>query len=312
MQVFTTEQIKETLSELGIPFESSRLELHSLRFKSLRKIEERGIYYVEGASTGHIRNSLILSSSEEGFDASNCVVKVSHPQIAFYKLMRFYFGNKVNKGVHPSAIIDPAALISPGVEIGPYCVIGKAEIRTGAVLASHIVVGDNCVIGEHTVIESHSTIGASGVAWVWDSASGERIVQPQIGGVIVGNNCFLGSDISIVRGSVNEDTLIGDGTVVAHGTKLGHGCTIGANNHFANNVSLAGNVTTGERCFFGSAAVVRPMITLAADTTVGAGAVVVESVRDSHLVLMGVPAKSSQPTKTRLSGVPKKIDKKDD
>jgi UDP-3-O-[3-hydroxymyristoyl] glucosamine N-acyltransferase len=48
------------------------------------------------------------------------------------------------------------------------------------------------------------------------------------------------------------------------------------------------------------------MIRLAPDTTVGAGAVVVESVDEPGLVLMGVPAKSIRPNKQKLSGVPKK------
>jgi UDP-3-O-[3-hydroxymyristoyl] glucosamine N-acyltransferase len=306
MEYFTTTHIKKILSDLRIPFASNEVELDGLSFKSFRRIETRGIYYAEGKSNAEITESLVLCSTTEGFDRSNCLITVSHPQLAFYKLMRFFYGHEASGSVHPSAIVDPGASISPSAEIGPYCVIGRSEVQAGVRLSSHVVVADNCIIGENTVIESHSTIGASGVAWVWDVETNERIIQPQIGGVVVGKNCFLGSDVSLVRGSVNENTTIGDGTVIAHGTKVGHGCAIGADNHFANNVSLAGNVTTGERCFFGSAAVVRPMITLAADTTVGAGAVVVNNVLDSHLVLMGVPARSTEPAKEKLSGVPKK------
>ncbi|MBQ5963922.1 DapH/DapD/GlmU-related protein [Massilia sp. ZL223] len=306
MESFTTTHIKTSLTALGIPFESNEVELDHLRFKSFRRIEPHGIYYAEGRSHAGIRESLVLCTDTEGFDASNCLIRLSHPQLAFYKLMRHFHGKEGSAGVHPSAIVDPDAVIAPGVEIGPYCVIGKAELHAGVKLSSHVVIADNCILGENTVVEPHSTIGASGVAWVWDVETGERVVQPQIGGVVIGKNCFLGSDVSIVRGSVNEDTLVGDGTVIAHGTKVGHGCTIGAHNHFANNVSLAGNVSTGERCFFGSAAVVRPMISLAADTTVGAGAVVVSSVDVPHQLLMGVPARSTEPAKDKLSGVPKK------
>jgi len=306
MDFFTTAHIKQTLTELGIDFTSNDVDLDGLRFKSLRKIEPAGIYYTEGLRNDQIINSLVLCSNPEGFDQSNCLVTVAHPQLAFYKLMRFFFGEKRSSSIHPSAVIDPGAKIGADVEIGPFCVIGKCEIESGVKLTSHVVVTDGCVIGAGTVIESHSTIGASGVAWIWDVATHERVVQPQIGGVVIGKNCFLGSDVSIVRGSVNEDTVIGDGTVIAHGSKVGHGCSVGPYNHFANNVSLAGNVTTGERCFFGSACVLRPMITLAADTTVGAGAVVVSSVAEPGLVLMGVPAKSTAPAKEKLSGVPKK------
>lgn len=306
MDFFTSAHIKQTLADLGIPFTCNEVELDGLKFKSLRKIEPRGIYYAEGVSNQQIEHSLVLCSDADGFAPSNCLVRVAHPQLAFYKLMRFFFQEKRTHSIHPSAVIDPRAIVGADVHIGPFCVIGKCEIGPGVKLTSHVVVTDGCVIGANTVVESHSTIGASGVAWIWDGETGERIVQPQIGGVVIGKDCFLGSDISIVRGSVNEDTTIGDGTVIAHGSKVGHGCAVGPHNHFANNVSLAGNVVTGERCFFGSACVVRPMIKLAADTTVGAGAVVVESVDEPGLVLMGVPAKSIRPNKQKLSGVPKK------
>lgn len=306
MTTFTSAHIQDLLAELGIAFSANGVALRGLSFKSLRKIEPHGVYFVESGANAALVSSLVLCTQTEGFDPSNCLVQVTHPQLAFYKLMRHLFERRGSHGIHPSAIIDPGAQLAAGVEIGPYCVIGKARLHAGVRLASHVVVNDGCEIGEDTRIESHSTIGASGVAWIWDVDSGERVVQPQTGGVAIGRNCFLGSDISIVRGSVNEDTTIGDGTVIAHGSKVGHGCAVGPDNHFANNVSLAGNVTTGARCFFGSAAVVRPMVTLAPDTTVGAGAVVVGSVHEPHLVLMGVPAKSTMPAKEKLSGVPKK------
>lgn len=297
------------LGELGIRYEANAREHVGLSFKTLRRIEPKGIYFVEGAATTEIHHSLVLCAGFHGFDQGNSLIKVAHPQLAFYKLMRRLYAARASSSgeIHPTAIIDPAAAVSPSAQIGPFCVIGKSVIAAGVRLTSHVVVTDGCMIGENTVVESHSTIGASGVAWVWDQEANERVIQPQIGGVVIGKDCFLGSDVSVVRGSVNESTTVGDGTVIAHGTKLGHGCIIGAENHFANNVSLAGNVTTGDRCFFGSASVVRPMIVLCANTTVGAGAVVVANVTEPNLVLMGVPAKATSSGKNKLSGVPGSI-----
>lgn len=307
MKLFSSDQIKSSLTQLGIPFDANTVDFGALEFKSLRNIGPGGIFFVEGINNSEIiTNSLVICSTFEGFHESNALVRVTHPQLAYYKLMRLLFSvRKGNSSIHPTAIIDEEACLGPDVDIGPYCVVGKSEIQQGVRLAPHVVVMDDCVVGEHTVIESHSTIGASGVAWVWDTETGERVAQPQIGRVRIGRNCFLGSDVSIVRGSINEDTVIGDGTVVAHGTKIGHGCTVGPLNHFANNVSLAGNVVTGQRCFFGSGAVIRSMATLCDNTTVGAGAVVVGDVTDPGLVLMGVPARPAKSAKTKLSGVPK-------
>lgn len=308
MTTFTSDDICKALHNLGVNFQSIGPELKALSFKSLRKVEPAGIFYLEGAAPAvatTIRGSLIVCSSIEGLHDSNSFLLVKNPQLAFYKLMRHFFEPAPQWGIHPTAVVDPLADIHPEVEIGPYCIVGKACLKQGVRLKSHVVVADNSIVGSNTVIEPHSTIGATGVVWVWDEITGERVVQPQIGGVEIGDDCFIGSDVSIVKGSVNESTRIGRGTVMAHGTKIGHGCTVGEYNHFANNVSLAGNVHSGTQCFFGSACVVRPMVKLAERTTVGVGAVVVGDVDSPDLVLMGVPAKPFERKKEKLSGVPK-------
>src|SRR5690606_16195217 len=143
--------------------------------------------------------------------------------------------------------------------------------------------------------------GATGVAWVWHE--GQRIVQPQIGGTHIGDDCFLGTDITIVRGSVNEVTTLGARCALAHGTKIGHGCQIGQDVHFANNVAIAGNCRIGDRAFLSAGSVLRPRITLAPGVTVGAGAVVTRHVDEPGAVVSGVPAKK-MPVKERHAGVP--------
>ena len=50
MEYFTTTHIKKILSDLRIPYASNEVALDGLSFKSLRRIETRGIYYAEGKS----------------------------------------------------------------------------------------------------------------------------------------------------------------------------------------------------------------------------------------------------------------------
>ena len=182
--------------------------------------------------------------------------------------------------------------------------IGAAEIRKGARIDAHVVIYDKTIVGERTLIESNSSIGATGMAWIWDE-DGSRIVQPQTGGVIIEEDCLIGTNITIVRGSVNENTVIGKGTTMAHGTLIGHGAHIGELNHFANNISIAGNVRSGAKCFFGSGCVVRPQVLLGEDVIVGAGAVVTKDFDESGIVLTGVPARIlKRKGDSGLSGVP--------
>jgi UDP-3-O-[3-hydroxymyristoyl] glucosamine N-acyltransferase len=304
-RTFSVGEILSGLSEIGIGFEfSGDTAENSLRFSSLFRPRDKGIYFVDGEipKLTEIAGAIFIAAASSA--ATSQVIVVSHPQVAYYKLMQHFFGKAPSAGVHHTAIVDPLADIHPSAHIGPYCVVEGGSIGENTVLSSHVVVMHGTTIGSNVTVESHSTIGATGVAWAWCPLTEERVSQPQIGGTRIGNSVFIGTDVTIVRGSINEITSIGAGTVIAHGSKIGHGARIGNNSHFANNVSIAGNVTLGEKCFLGAASVIRPKITLADKTIVGAGAVVVKDQSAPSQVLQGVPATVAKP-KRQLSGVPK-------
>ena len=305
---FSVDDVLAALDALGLAFTvRRRRDVGPLHFCSLFAQEPRGLYFWEGdapAEFAHADIAVLTAHPLPGDIA--CEIEVSHPQRAFYLLMRHFFAAPaaVETAIHPTAVVDAGARIGAGTVIGPYCVIGRCTVGAGCYFDSHVVIKDGCVVGDRVTIESHSTVGATGVAWVWDPQSGERIVQPQIGGARIGDDCFIGTDVTVVRGSVNEVTSLGEGCVVAHGTKIGHGCVIGAHVHFANNVSIAGNCRLGDRTFLSSASVLRPRITLARGVVVGAGAVVTRNVDLEGVVVSGVPARLMD-TKASHSGVPK-------
>lgn len=278
-----------------------------LEFKSLRNTDSFGIYYIEGSidrDLNALDGSLFLAQKPLNIK-NGLFVLVDYPQIVFYRLLQLAQENTSKvKGIHPSAIVDPKSVIHPDAYIGPFCVIGASVIEANVHLHSHVVVFDNVILEEGVVVESHSTLGATGVAWVRDPQTGEKIVQPQIGGVRIGRGSFLGSDVTVVRGSVNEITEIGSQCSIAHGTKIGHGCRLGDEVHCANNVSIAGNVDLASNCFLGAGCVIRPRVSLAKGIVVGAGAVVVKDEIELDVVLAGVPAKAQRSNKNRLSGVP--------
>jgi UDP-3-O-[3-hydroxymyristoyl] glucosamine N-acyltransferase len=304
---FSLAMLTQALIALGVAHTVHlRREPGSLRFCSLFAQEPGGIYFCEGDAPAAFEfdDIVVLASRHLAVNAA-CQIEVAQPQRVYYLLMRHFFAEPAPQaGIHPTAIVSPDARIGAGSHIGPYCVIGDCEIGNDSHLDSHVVVKDGSVIGHRVRIESHSTIGATGVAWVWDAEAGQRIVQPQIGGARIGDDCFLGTDITVVRGSINEVTSLGRGCVVAHGSKIGHGSVIGAEVHFANNVSVAGNCRVGDQAFLSSASVLRPRVRLARGVTVGAGAVVTKDIDEEGVVVSGVPARKMVP-KDRHSGVPR-------
>lgn len=302
--------LRQALEALGIAHRATwQREPAALRFCSYFAQEDQGIYFWEGAAGQapafeHTDIVVLATGPWPGSSDIAGLIEVAHPQAAYYLLMRHFFAEAAHahSGIHPTAIVSPEARIGRGVHIGPYCVIEACEIGDDTHLDSHVVVKADSQIGQRVRIESHSTIGATGVAWVWHE--GQRIVQPQIGGARIGDDCFLGTDITIVRGSINEVTTLGRGCVLAHGTKIGHGCQIGDDVHFANNVSIAGNCRIGDRAFLSAASVLRPRIRLARGVTVGAGAVVTRDVLEEAVVVSGVPARKMD-GKDHHAGVPR-------
>lgn len=305
---FSINDIEKLLRSFAIPYEKEGQNNEYDGFCSFRKCENGGIYFVveDILPPQKICNSLFICDRKRPdlLPDGNATITVKNAQNTYYKLMNSYCKQERKPMIHSTAILHNNAIIQNHVEIGPYCVIGKAIIKRGVCLRSHVAIYDNSIIEEDVRIESFTCIGATGAAWSFDTESGERIIQPQLGGVLIGKNSFIGSNITIVRGSVNENTEIGENCVIAHGTKIGHGCRIGSYTHFANNVTIAGNVDIGEFGFIGAGAVLRPQISLAQGTIVAAGAVVVKSVFEADCLLIGVPARIEKYDRDRMVGIP--------
>ncbi|MNN19171.1 UDP-3-O-(3-hydroxymyristoyl)glucosamine N-acyltransferase [compost metagenome] len=308
---FTLEQVQQQLQQLEVPFVASGCVHETcFAFKSLRQIEQAGIYFLtaEISNPPKIKKSIILCQEVDFGGRDNVTLQVENPQLVFYRLMEAMVGDRDKpRGIHPTAIIGESCEVSPSAYIGPFCVLEDCVVKAGVKLHSHVTVMRGTTIEEDVTIESHSTIGATGVAWIWDPTTRRRVVQPQIGYTRIKRGSFLGTDVTVVRGSVNETTIIGQGCVIAHGSKIGHGSLIGDECHFANNISIAGNVTLGKQCFLGSGAIVRPQTRIAERTVVGAGAVVVKHIEEPGLLVMGTPATPVKSATSIMSGVPKPL-----
>jgi UDP-3-O-[3-hydroxymyristoyl] glucosamine N-acyltransferase len=254
--------------------------------------EPNGFYFLEEDSLSlQIKNSIILTTLEIKTDQSNSLIIIEEsPQNIYYKLLDYYYREKPTGIISETAKIHKKAILGKNVQIDTFVVLGKCKIDDNSIIKSHTVINDNVFIGKNTIIEPGCIIGATGMAWIWDEV-GERIRQPQLGGVLIEDNCTVGAQSVLVRGSFNENTNIGESTVIAPGARIGHGTQIGKKVHLANNVILAGNTNIGERSFLGSGCIISSNIKLPKNTIVGAGALVNKNFKEEDLTLIGVPAK---------------------
>jgi UDP-3-O-[3-hydroxymyristoyl] glucosamine N-acyltransferase len=313
---FKISEIIDILKKFNYNFEILNKETDNndiyYKLASVKNIIEKGLYYLTEKymdQSLNIFNSLIITDTDNLTNLSNVYIKVDNPQLVHYKIA-LTVEEEFVPDIHPTAIIDKEAIIDSSALIGPYCIIRKCIIGEKVKLLGHITINDNVIIKSNTVIEGNSVIGARGMAWIWDE-NGDRIMQPQLGGVIIEEDCIIGTDITIVRGSLTENTFIGRGTIIAHGTKIGHGCQIGKEVHVANNVSLAGNAQIGERVFLGSGCVVSSNVHIPEGCIVGAGSVVHKSVVESYVSIAGVPGKivKNNNFENKPSGAPKPFKK---
>jgi UDP-3-O-[3-hydroxymyristoyl] glucosamine N-acyltransferase len=308
MKKIKSNYIFQFLKDKNVSFEVKGDFRSEYRLASIFDPITNGFYFiVKGAPPSQIEDSLLLTNSDKtSVEKDNCLVLVnSDPQKIYYSILRDKFSEKSNGVISNSSSISEDAEIRGNVQIDPFCVVGdNCVIGDGAIIGSHSVIHEGTTIGEEVVIGEQSSIGASGMAWTWDEDGKEKIVQPQLGGVTIEDQCRLGAHSVVVRGSLSENTFIGEATLIAPGVRLGHGTRIGSHTHLANDVTTGGNTRIGEYCFVGSSAVFRPKVQVADYTIIGAGAVVVRDTTEQERTLMGVPAEEYQ-TKEHPSGMPK-------
>lgn len=162
-------------------------------------------------------------------------------------------------GIHSSAIVDPAAHLGDGVSVGPLVVIeagaiigAGTSVGPGCLIARNVVVGEQCRLGaqvslSHCIIGNRVTlhpgvrIGQDGFGFAPHPAG--HIKVPQLGRVLIGDDCDIGANSCIDRGS-GPDTVIGpscwiDNLVqIGHNVSLGRGCIVIAQSGIAGSAQL--------------------------------------------------------------------------
>ncbi len=263
------------------------------------------VYYVgnEKSQVDHLEDCVLICLP--GLDFNNeTVTKIicSDPKLAFCIVSKLLINRTAPNGIHPTAIVSEDAEVHPTVSIGPYSVLEKCVIGEETVVHSNVVIYSNSRVGKRVVIEANSCIGATGVNWAWDY-KGKQSMMPQIGGTVIGDDCFIGTNVSIVRGSLN-DTVIEKECKIAHGTMIGHDCRIGEQTHIANGIAMGGSAKLGQKCFVGSGARFRPGVSLGNKIVVSVGAAVVKDCLEENTIMTGVPAVSRKRGNRNLKGVP--------
>jgi len=233
------------------------------------------------------------------------------PYVAYAKIAALFEPvSAAPVGIHPSAVVDPSAQVDPGASVGPHVSIGaRSLIGAGATIGAGSVIGEDCVVGEgsrlvarvtlvtrvrlgaRVTIHPGAVLGSEGFGLAMDA--GRWINVPQLGGVVVGDDCDIGANTTIDRGAL-DDTMLAEGVRLDNLIQIGHNVRIGAHTAIAGCVGIAGSTKIGSYCLLAGKVGVAGHLEICDKVVVHAMTMVSASITEPGEYSAGIPA---QPTR---------------
>jgi len=242
-------------------------------------------------------------------DADACPVTAlltPEPYAAFARIAALFEPRPEHRaGIHPSAVIDPSAQVAPDASIGPYVVIGaRSHIGAGAHIGPGCIIGDDCSIGDGCRLVAHVTLvtrvrlgkrvlihpgavlGADGFGIAM--TQGHWIKVPQLGGVVIGDDCEIGANTTIDRGALG-DTVLEEDVRLDNQIQIGHNVHIGAHTAIAGCAAIAGSARIGRYCLIGGGAGIVGHLEICDRVVITAMSLVTHSIREPGEYSSGTP-----------------------
>ena len=194
-----------------------------------------------GAATASDAGVILTKQSLQSEDER--VLMVADPRYVFALCARELRKLDVEDGprIHPSAVVHETAKLGARVRIG-----AGAVIEADAVLGDDVLIGSNSVIaygvvlGNRVVVQTGAVLGSTGFGFVRNTHTGEYLLFPQQGDLVVEDDVEIGANSTIDRGAL-EETRIGRGTKIDNLVHIGHNCRIGKNVVIAAQVGISGS-----------------------------------------------------------------------
>ena len=207
--------------------------------------------------------------------------------------------------VQAYTIIGEHVRIDEGTVIGPHCVVGaRSRIAAGAVIGPGCIVGEDCVVGPDSrlvarvtlvlrvrlgarvLVHPGAVLGADGFGLAFDQGAWLKV--PQLGGVVVGDDCEIGANTTIDRGAL-DDTVLEQDVRLDNQIQVGHNVRIGAHTAIAGCAAIAGSTRIGRYCLIAGGAGIIGHLEIADRVTVGAMSLVTHDLREPGEYVSGTP-----------------------
>ena len=258
-----------------------------------------------GELAGTRAAAVVLRADDAAASPVPCLV-ADDPYVAFARIAALFDPRRPPApGIHPSAAIDPTARIAPDAHVGPFASIGaRSVVEAGAVVGPGCAIGEDCIVGaqselvarvtlvcrvrlgQRVLVHPGAVLGADGFGLARDA--GRWIKVPQMGGVVVGDDCEIGANTTIDRGAL-EDTVLEEDVRLDNQIQIGHNVRIGAHTAIAGCVGIAGSTRIGRNCLIAGAVGINGHIEICDGVVVHAASVVLNSIDQPGEYSSGTP-----------------------
>jgi UDP-3-O-[3-hydroxymyristoyl] glucosamine N-acyltransferase len=265
--------------------------------------------------------AVILREKDAGDCPTNCLV-APDPYLAYARVAALFDPRPAAApGIHPTAVIAETARLGRDVSIGAHVVIEErcdigdgCTIGHGCVLEAGCILGEGCRlyanvslgyavrIGKRVTIHPGAVIGADGFGIAFAGDHWEKV--PQVGTVIIGDDCEIGANSCIDRGAVG-DTVLEEDCRLDNLVQIGHNVVVGAHTAIAAMGGAAGSARIGRYCLLGGQAAVNGHQEIADRTTLAATSKVMKTITEAGQTWSGMvpasPIKEWQRSLAKLS-----------
>ena len=260
-------------------------------------------YRSQLASTGA---GVVVLRAEDAEAFAGTVLVARDPYVAFARIAALFERKPAQApGVHPTAFVDADAVVDPTACIGPHASIGaRSRVHARAVVGPACVVGEDCEVGDDCELQARVTLltrvrlgkrvrilpgavlGAAGFGLAMDA--GRWVNVPQLGGVVIGDDCEIGANTTIDRGALG-DTVLEEDVRLDNQIQIGHNVRIGAHTAMAGCAAVAGSAKIGRHCLIGGAAGILGHLEVCDRVVVTAMSLVTHSIREPGEYSSGTP-----------------------
>ncbi|WP_263365136.1 UDP-3-O-(3-hydroxymyristoyl)glucosamine N-acyltransferase [Edaphobacter bradus] len=221
------------------------------------------------------------------------ILWVADPRYAFAVVAKRLGGKGFTAGVHPTAVVGEDVGIGEGSVVGPGVVLGdRVQIGRDCNIQANVTIYADAVLGDRVVVQAGAVLGATGFGYARSAETGEYVIFPQQGRLVVEDDVEIGANTTIDRGALGE-TRIGRGTKIDNLVHIGHNCLIGKNVVIAAQTGISGSSVVEDGAVLGGQVGIGDHATVGEGVILGGGAGVLsgKKMRGKGEVFWGRPAR---------------------